>query len=582
MASVNSDESMARPTNLVRDVNTYGQSRIQVGNNYTEVHNYNEPSRNRCIADLRLTDPRDDKTRIEQTKGGLLKDSYKWILDHEDFRRWRDDRESRLLWIKGDAGKGKTMLLCGIIDELSQSQTEMTNASERGLFSNLGVKMSRRFTKLSLSLTPSRPLSFFFCQGTDSRLNGAVAVLRGLMYVLLYQQPSLVSHIQDRYDHAGRRLFEDTNALYTLSQALLSMLRDRRAKGCYMIIDALDECEQDLPQLLDFIVQSNTSASAHVKWIVSSRNRPDIEQQLHRAASQTRLSLELNGYHIAQAVNAYVDHQVMHLISLKGDKPLQDQVRDEMRRRAGGTFLWAALVAQELQKVQRWNVLGVLKEMPSGLTPLYERMMRRIQQLQPEDSEFCRLVISAATVAYRPLRLCELGVLSGLPRNVSGDLLSVVGMCASFLTARDDHIYLIHQSVKDFLTCKASNAIFQGGFADAHHTMFLKSIQIMSDTLRHDMYDLHHPGTSIDDVRRPEPDPLASVRYSCFYWIDHLRDAMSHGTSRPIDDLQSDGIVHQFLSKKYLYWLEALSLLRDMPEGVVTMTKLEILLIGPA
>jgi hypothetical protein len=38
-----------------------------------------------------LTDPRDDKARIEQTKGGLLKDSYKWILDHPDFRQWRDD-----------------------------------------------------------------------------------------------------------------------------------------------------------------------------------------------------------------------------------------------------------------------------------------------------------------------------------------------------------------------------------------------------------------------------------------------------------------------------------------------------------
>ena len=70
--------------------------------------------------DLRATDPRDDKARIEQTKGGLLKDSYRWILRNADFQRWRhgDDQQSRLLWIKGDPGKGKTMLLCGIIDEL--------------------------------------------------------------------------------------------------------------------------------------------------------------------------------------------------------------------------------------------------------------------------------------------------------------------------------------------------------------------------------------------------------------------------------------------------------------------------------
>ncbi|KAH7160544.1 hypothetical protein B0J13DRAFT_494208, partial [Dactylonectria estremocensis] len=71
-----------------------------------------------CLKDLRETDPRDDKTRIQETKGGLLRDSYRWILDHGDFQQWRDDSQGRLLWIKGDPGKGKTMLLCGIIDEL--------------------------------------------------------------------------------------------------------------------------------------------------------------------------------------------------------------------------------------------------------------------------------------------------------------------------------------------------------------------------------------------------------------------------------------------------------------------------------
>ncbi|KAH7146737.1 hypothetical protein B0J13DRAFT_473574, partial [Dactylonectria estremocensis] len=71
-----------------------------------------------CLKDLHVTDPSKDKKRIQDTKGGLLKDSYGWILDHSGFQRFRDDPQSRLLWIKGDPGKGKTMLLCGIIDEL--------------------------------------------------------------------------------------------------------------------------------------------------------------------------------------------------------------------------------------------------------------------------------------------------------------------------------------------------------------------------------------------------------------------------------------------------------------------------------
>jgi hypothetical protein len=77
-----------------------------------------------CIQHLRVTDPRGDKKRIEDTKGGLLEDSYRWILDNADFQRWRNDQQSRLLWIKGDPGKGKTMLLCGIIDELVKSNAK--------------------------------------------------------------------------------------------------------------------------------------------------------------------------------------------------------------------------------------------------------------------------------------------------------------------------------------------------------------------------------------------------------------------------------------------------------------------------
>lgn len=38
-----------------------------------------------CIRDIRHTDPRHDKKRIEDTKGGLLADSYRWVLDNTTF-----------------------------------------------------------------------------------------------------------------------------------------------------------------------------------------------------------------------------------------------------------------------------------------------------------------------------------------------------------------------------------------------------------------------------------------------------------------------------------------------------------------
>jgi len=47
-----------------------------------------------CLADLLLTDPRDEKIRIERTKGGLLNDSFRWILNNSEFQRWREDKQS--------------------------------------------------------------------------------------------------------------------------------------------------------------------------------------------------------------------------------------------------------------------------------------------------------------------------------------------------------------------------------------------------------------------------------------------------------------------------------------------------------
>ena len=89
--------------------------------------------------------------------------------------------------------------------------------------------------------------------------------------------------------------------------------------------------------------------------------------------------------------------------------------------------------------------------------------MRQIQQLKCKDPEFCRLVLSTMTLAYRPLHLLELGILSGLPVEIVGNLdstVKIVGKCGSFLTIREDYIYFIHQSAKDYLDSNTSEAIF--------------------------------------------------------------------------------------------------------------------------
>jgi NACHT domain len=502
-----------------------------------------------CLEDLRVTDPRDDKKRIEETKGGLFQGSYLWILENVEFRRWCDNQQSRLLWIKGDPGKGKTMLLCGIIDELKKSTVET------GL------------------------LSFFFCQGTDSRINNAMAVLRGLIYLIIVQQPSLISHIRKKYDHAGKELLNDVNAWAALSEIFENILHDPSLKVTYLIIDALDECEKDLPKLLGSIVQ-HSAASPNIKWIVSSRNRIDIEQKLQLYNSRM-MDLKENAEQISGAVDAYIDYYVPKLAALQFDKSLQDQVRDIIRQKANGTFLWVSLVIKELKEVETWEILKVINEMPMDLKEVYRRMTEQIQRLKRGNSEHCRSVLSIVTTAYRPLHLAELGVLSGLPReilSISGSVAKIVNMCGSFLTIQDDNVNIIHQSAKDFLVTDAYHNIFFCEVGDVHYTIFLRSLEIMYRTLRRDMYGLRAPGFPIGKIKQPDPDPLALADYSCVHWIDHLCDWNSTKSAKHRDDINDEGVVDKFLRQKYLYWLEALSLLRSVSEGILSMDKLEDLL----
>jgi hypothetical protein len=503
--------------------------------------------REECLCDLRPSNPRDDKKRIEDIKGGSFKGSYCWVLDNSSFRQWHDDSQSQLLWVKGDPGKGKTMLLCGIIDEL-QKTTARTAC-----------------------------VVYFFCQATDSRINSATAVLRGLLYLLVSQQPALTAHVRKRYDQAGRGVFEDANAWIALTETFADVLQDANLDATYILVDALDECTTDLPKLLRFLAQQS-SASSRVKWIVSSRNWPEIEAQLGRAEQKIRLSLELNAKSVSAAVSVFIRHKVSQLAQeQKYDKRVQDAVFEHLTTNANDTFLWVALVCHDLKTTAKRNVLKKLSSFPPGLNALYERMMQQIGA--SDDAELCKQVLATIALAYRPVTLSELVSLSELLEDVTdeAEVREIVSLCGSFLTLRGETIYFVHQSAQDFILKKASDDVFPDGIEATHQVMFSRSLAILSKTLQRDMYVLEAPGLSIDDIEPLTSGPLTAVRYQCIYWIDHLCDSRSKSGANSANDAQVVAAVREFVEKKYLYWLEALSLCKSMAKGVTSITKLWLL-----
>jgi hypothetical protein len=493
------------------------------------------------------------------------------VLEDENFKHWLCSNDSQLLWIKGDPGKGKTMLLCGIINELGAS-TRLTDP------------------------TSSTLLSYFFCQATDSRINNVRAVLRGLIYMLVQQEPKLISPLREQYQQAGKQLFEDVNSWTALVDIFSSMLEDPNLQNAYLIVDALDECDAayisqaggqaiqpglsftELSKLLDLIAQKSNIRG--VKWIVSSRNWPSIKEQLDVVSQGARLSLELNHECVSAAVGIFIRHKLDALASKKNyDRETREAVHQYLLRNAAGTFLWVALVCKELAKVTARKALKQLTVFPQGLDALYARMMEQIRNMNDEeDIRLCQHILAITSVVYRPVTIEELTSFVELPGSAYGcddTVKEIIGLCGSFLLLRKRTILFVHHSAKDFLLQSAPHNVFRSEIANMHYVIFSQSLQAMS-VLHRDIYKLQDPGFPIVRVKQPAPDPLATARYSCVYWVDHLHDSGVENIGK--EDFHDEGPIGKFLRQKYLYWLEALSLLGRMPHGVSAIVKLEGLL----
>jgi hypothetical protein len=81
-------------------------------------------------------------------------------------------------------------------------------------------------------------------------------------------------------------------------------------------------------------------------------------------------------------------------------------VTNTLKRKANGTFLWVALVVEQLRDAKHRNVKDVLEKMPAGLENLYDLILQQLTKQEDKDAH--RILLSTVTAAERPLRLEEL------------------------------------------------------------------------------------------------------------------------------------------------------------------------------
>jgi hypothetical protein len=494
------------------------------------------------LDDLFMVDPQYDVTAIESNKDNLLDAAYNWILGnpaYKAFTNWSTEDSAtppcRLLWIKGHAGTGKTMLLIGIIRELSGQ---------------------------SAVLAPN--ISHFFCQSTVNTRNTATATLRSLMWMLLLQQTHLITGLLEKFRVPLPKLLEDESAFYALSDAFKRMLKDL-SSPVYFIVDALDECDQGSDHLIELITTSLT-LSDKVRWLVSSR--PDVDVLSKLENPNISRVVDLDAERLDGPVNAYIEHKLSTLKGRDGyELDTRRAIADGIHGRAGNSFLWAALVFKTLDSVDGWDAVKTIAKIPPGLSKLYDHMMTKIEEGNKDNQQRCKNVLVATTLAYRPLSFSELEILAELPR---GSPRAIIKKCGSFLTTKGETVFLIHQSAKDYLD-KNRSGLWPGGVGQGHAYITKHSVGAMLSILKGDIYGSQQYGFRSKDTTPPEEDPLAPIRYSCVFWLDHLCDAIK---GYPENSKKLCDLGFKFLKEHFLHWLESLGLLFRLSHGIISIRKL--------
>jgi GPI inositol-deacylase-like protein len=294
--------------------------------------------------------------------------------------------------------------------------------------------------------------AYFFCDNKDENRKSATSILRSFISQVL-RQTGLFQHVEDDFKQKNDFL-ANFDALWRI---ITSILRDSRSGNVFLLIDALDECDEesrkDLLRALKHLFKSS-DIPMKLKIVLTCRREDDIQAKLNQcstflAVDQGKANADLT---------RFISNKSKEISEEKSwPDNLQKYVQDVLVEKAGGTFLWS-LVLKELEETRVHLVREKLLEFPAELTSLYNKLLSQLRN--PEDAQVVlRIIVSAVY----PLTRRELAMAFCLERQGWKDTLpsndkldeniQIFTVCEHlvYLDKDNNTVNLIHQSTKEFL-----------------------------------------------------------------------------------------------------------------------------------
>jgi hypothetical protein len=339
-----------------------------------------------------------------------------------------------------------------------------------------------------------------------------------------------------------------------------------------VVVDALDECggldgqrSRHRENLLNTI-RSWSRLPSIFKLIVTSRREDDIIRAFSsvRHESIPLLSGESVGIESADDIHLFLKARFARITegypdSLPPTWP-GPTIIDELTKRAAGLFIWASTVTEFIDKGEPEEQLGYIQEgniKDGDLTALYSRILE-ISFGQPSAGVLnaFHMVAGAIILVRTPLRRTD--YLRLLP--VKATMLDFICKGLQSVMVTGDVLRFNHQSFVDFLTdsmqCPGPFLIH---IMAQNQTLAVASLQAMTG-LQFNICGIETSHVRNDEIldlaERVEKTISTPLRYSCFFWADHLQAAAF--------SLELLHKVKGFMRTRFLYWLEVLSLVKEV------------------
>lgn len=492
------------------------------------------------------------------------------------------------------------------VDLLQQIHTWNTSTDDRCIFwlngmAGTGKSTIARTVAHALADQSRLGASFFFSRGSGD-LGNAAKFVSTLAHQLanispVFKQP-ISRAIADRSNVVRQGL---RNQWKELILKPLSSLNGPRLTMTF-VIDALDECErqEDIKLILQLFVEIIDLVTVKLKVFLTSRPETPIRlgfKQIPKILHQDLILHDIPRSTVEHDIRVFPGHELDRIRkdhNLLGDWPNTSNI-NLLVQKSDCLFVYIATACRFIED-PRWSpqerlslILeseGTRHQLTVKLDGMYMQILKlSIIQISDEEdisqlSERFRRIVGSIVTLYDVLSLIALAGLI----NVSAEEVSLtLDSLHSVLNVPREQtlpIRLLHPSFRDFLVDRrrCDNRCFYINQNLAHMELAQSCLQLLFQTLKRDMCNLQTVGTLINEVQRSEIDDHLSkdVQYACRYWVDHLERVDHEGRIKI--GLHDDGKVHVFLLKHMLNWLETLSLMGKISEGVRMITRLESML----